>query len=471
MLYDTESKTYRVETTSFSLAEDTTKQDAMSIYEETVAIGRKLAEGKVIDLISLSGAWHSLFLADQKMNPVTPVYAWSNTEASPLCSRLREDGDFVDWYYKRTGCMVSAIYPAFKLMMLKEKGYCLSEHLVMGQGSYNMYRLTGERVTMDSMASGTGLMNIHNKTYDREILDMVGVEEHQLERIVSYQETLPLSEGGAQDLGLTPGIPVMACGSDGGLNQVGSGAICDGVMTFSVGTSGAIRLSSDAPVIPDVPSTWCYLSPKKWLSGGATSGATNCIDWFKNRMFESGTTYTEIEQGFSKDTDPPIFLPFLFGERAPGWEDSRTGGFYDIRPCHSRHDMYRAVMEGVLFNLYQNYQVLTKLNGDPRKVMLSGGILNSAFWTRTCVDMFNVPMTVNRLEHNSLLGGVVLGMEILGLTGEGDRMPFGEETVLYPDREKHMEYQKRYERYLYWYHKTSMAEGVTASGKRRQSQG
>ena len=410
MLYDTESKTYRVETSSFSLGEDTTRQDASGIYEETMAVGRRLAAGKQIDLISLSGAWHSIFLADPKMNPVTPVYAWSNTEASPLCSRLREDKDFVDWYYKRTGCMVSAIYPAFKLMMLKEQGYSLSDHLIMGQGSYNMYRLTGERVTMDSMASGTGLMNIHSKTYDREILDLVGIGERQLERIVTYKETLPLSEAGAKALGIAAGIPVMACGSDGGLNQVGSGAICDGVMTFSVGTSGAIRLSSDAPVIPDTPSTWCYLSPKKWLSGGATSGATNCIDWFKNKMFEPDTTYSDIERGFSPDTDPPIFLPFLFGERAPGWQDNRSGGFYDIRPCHSRHDMYRSIMEGVLFNLYQNYEVLTKLNGIPRKVMLSGGILNSEFWTRICVDLFNVPMTVNRMEHNSLLGGVVLGM-------------------------------------------------------------
>ncbi|QTQ14924.1 hypothetical protein HRQ91_10895 [Treponema parvum] len=68
------------------------------------------------------------------------------------------------------------------------------------------------------------------------------------------------------------------------------------------------------------------------LLGGATSGACNCQDWFKQKFFPEGTTYKEIESRLSHTRDTPVFLPFLFGERCPGWNEKRTGGFLCVRP-------------------------------------------------------------------------------------------------------------------------------------------
>ena len=81
--------------------------------------------------------------------------------------------------------------------------------------------------------------------------------------------------------------------ADGGLNQVGVGALEKGVATLSVGTSGAVRLTTDRPIIPETPGTWCYLSPKSWLSGAATNGCCNCIDWARTRLFPAGTSYEQ----------------------------------------------------------------------------------------------------------------------------------------------------------------------------------
>lgn len=59
--------------------------------------------------------------------------------------------------------------------MLKEKGYDLSGYYIMGQGSYNTYRMTGERVITECMASGTGLLNTFAKTFDGELLEQAGI--------------------------------------------------------------------------------------------------------------------------------------------------------------------------------------------------------------------------------------------------------------------------------------------------------
>lgn len=455
MLYDTDKKTYKVKTKSYTLSDsEITTHNPENVFEETISLGKELCKGRKIDIISLSGTWHSVMLCNKDMKPQTPVYLWSYTGASKLCKELRKDKQYVKELYYKTGCMVNGIYPVFKLKLLQEKGYCLEDYFILGQGTYNMFRLTGKRVITDSMASGTGLLNIHTKTFDKSILEDLGIKESQLSQLITYKDTFPLSKEGASLLGLTEGVPVISTGPDGGLNQVGAGALGDGVMTFSVGTSGAIRLTTEKPVIPEVPSTWCYLSPKTWLSGAATSGCCNCIDWFKDRIFSPNVTYDDIEKGFTSTKETPVFLPFLFGERCPGWQDDRMGGFFDLKPSHTANDLYHGVMEGVLFNLYQCYEVLAEINGIPNKIKLSGGILHSSYWTQMCADIFQMDMEIDNVEHSSLLGGVALGMELLGeINNLKEFIPENIKTI-YPNPEMFELYSKKYERYQHWYNKT-----------------
>ena len=449
MLYNSDTHESKVLVKTYGkMYDDVTIHKAEQVFMEMAALGKELAQWQDVSVVSLSGTWHSILLCDKNMTPKTPVYLWSHTGAADICRGLRGDAAFVDSYYHKTGCMVNAIYPAYKTLMLKEMGYDLGSYYIMGQGSYNTYRLTGRRVITECLASGTGLLNIHEKKVDRSILDEIGIEEGQLSELVPYSETIPLSDEGAALLGVKAGIPVIPCNSDGGLNQVGVGALEEGVMTFSVGTSGAMRLTTPQALIPDVPSTWCYLSPKSWLSGAATSGCCNCIDWFMNSLLETRGSYVELDGELDAGADTPVFLPFLFGERCPGWDDERRGGFSDITPQMGRRDLYRGVQEGVLYNLYQCYQHLVKLNGKPKKIKLSGGILHSQNWTQMCADIFQEEMEIDKEKQGSLIGGAVLAMELLGVIGDAkDYRPEACERIK-PDFQNAQLYAKKYRRYL-----------------------
>ncbi|MCI5481041.1 MAG: FGGY family carbohydrate kinase [Lachnospiraceae bacterium] len=452
MLYDTSDGSFEVKVRAYTgNYEDVTIHKAENVYQQMMALGSELAEGKEIGMISLGGTWHSLMLCDKNMEPATPVYLWSYTGAAEVCKELRQDPDYVKNYYNKTGCMVNAIYPFFKLLLLKKRGYDLKDYYVMGQGTYNNYRMTGRRVITECLASGTGLLNTHTKKYDPEILAAAGITEAQLSEVVDYTHTYPLTEDAAKLLGVKAGIPVVPTSSDGGLNQVGVGAVAEGVMTFSVGTSGAIRLTTPKPILPEEPSTWCYMSPKAWLSGAATNGCCNCIDWFKDRMFGPDVSYGDIERGIEDRTTTPVFLPFLFGERCPGWNDERTGGFLEVRPYHKPNDLYRAVQEGVLFNLYHCYKMLTKVNGVPKRIKFSGGILHSEEWTQMCADIFQTDLEVDNNEHGSLLGGAVLAMELAGVITDVRDFDPAPAKIIHPNPEKAKFYEKKFERYLRCY--------------------
>jgi gluconokinase len=426
-------------------------QDAEGVFLQTMQLGRQVSAGYKIDCIVLSGVWHSVFLCDKNMRPQTRVLSWADTSAADLCNQLRSNQEDVIRFYKTTGCMVNAIYPAFKLMYLKEQGYKLEDYYIFGQGSYNTYRLTGRRIVTDCMASGSGLLNIHRKRYEEEILKQIGIREDQLCEIVTYNDMVPLSEEGAKLLGMEPGIPVMPPCADGALNQVGVGALEEGIMTFSVGTSAAIRLTTAKPIIPEEPSTWCYLSPKLWLSGAATSGACNSTDWFRENFYPY--SYSEIEINSYQVKDTPVFLPFLFGERCPGWQDDKRGAFVGIQPYHTKADFYQAAQEGILFNVYQCYKVLSGQNGIPSKIILSGGILKSEFWTRMCVDIFGNEMEIPTTDQSSLMGAIVLACEGIGAIKDMKDFPFEAGRIIRPNPEKTGLYEKKFERYQYWYDK------------------
>jgi gluconokinase len=437
---------------------DTSIHDAEMVFSQTVALGKQMCVNREIDIIVLSGTWHSVMLCDKQINPVTPVYTWAFVGANDLCKKLRMNKEYTKNFYNRTGCMVNAIYPAFKLMLLKEQGYDLSQYFIMGQGSYNYYKLTGQRVVMDSMASGSGLLNTHTKQYDSDILKEIGISDTQLGRIVSYRDTYPLTKEGAELLGLKQGIPVVPTGPDGGLNQVGAGALKDGVMTFSVGTSGALRLSAQKPIISENQSTWCYMSPYSWLSGVATSGCCNCVDWVKDKLFNNELSYLDIERNFSNTSfdnmvvDQPVFLPFLFGERCPGWNDERNASFNNVKPEHSAFDIYHSVLEGTLYNLYQSYLELTELNGLPKKIKLSGGILHSKYWSHMCADIFNMEMEVDETQHSSLMGGAVLGLALLDEKLRIEDFEVPSNCKIVPNTKNNKVYLERYNNYLKYYY-------------------
>ena len=302
-------------------------------------------------------------------------------------------------------------------MHKKENGTLLSHVKIGGQGEYNTYRLTGAWVTTLAMASGTGLVNIDSRTYDAELLSSLAIDESVLPKIVGTEKTFPLSKEGALLLGQKIGTPVVPAYPDGALNQIGAGALKEGIMTFSVGTSAAIRMTTNRPLLPEAPSLWSYFTLSSHLLGAAVSGACNCQDWCKKTFFPNDAHYADIEKELSHANDTPVFLPFLFGERCPGWNEKRRGGFLSVKPEHTVYNLYQSVLEGVVFSVYHCYEILADTAGYQKLIKLSGGILHSEFWMQICASLFDVPMTIDESNQSSVMGCAVIGLYLLGKIG------------------------------------------------------
>ena len=435
------------------------------IYKRLLRLGARAVEGHVVDAIALSSTWHSLMIGDEQFNPISPIYLWSNPMAGDLCEELRKDEAFAEAYRIKTGCIVNASYPYFKLRFMYEgqDDYVekKSSLRIMDQGVFLNLKFTGKYVTSESMVSGSGLYNIDIRDYDNQLLKSIGLRKEQFPKIVSNTAFFPLMEDVAQALGVEKNIPVITTNPDGGLNQIGAESLENSAMTLSVGTSGALRMSVNQPNTSEV-GLWNYRSPRSWLIGTATSGACNCVDWFKESFCENRYSYQELEEKMEQATslnEAPIFLPFLFGERGPGWDTMRLGGFVNLKNQASVGDCYYSVLEGVLFNLYQGYEILIRAIGEPETIQLSGGILNSDQWMQMCSDIFGKAMTVNSIKDMSMLGAAKWTKYCINPSNskneDANISKAEERQVIWPNMGKHKKYKQRYQKYLTAYFKNA----------------
>ena len=438
-------------------------QDPHGVVECALNVLRQMVEaaderGLKIEAIGLTGIWHSLLLLDDQRQPVDRIKTWIDLSGADHVSALRKDRELVDLMYHKTGCMVNAVYPAWKWHHLKAAQPELVDktRFVASQMEFVFESLTGHSAVSRSIASGSGFLNIHTLDWDEDVLAFTGLKADQFSPLVEAFHTAPLKAEVARQVGLPSGIPVTVGCADGAMNQLAIGGLDAKAMSMSVGTSGALRAVHLEPRIPKEPSTWCYyLTKGRRLAGAAVNNATNCVDWFLN--LQEGQLTSQVYDHYSKGiedvrrAEAPIFMPFLFGERSPGWNEQRPGGFVDVKAFHNKYDLYYSILEGILFTMRQCYDILVEVGGRPEEVLVSGGIVNSVPWMQMAADIFQRDLKVTATTNESTVGGALVALEAAGGSQQVAGYEPGVVKSYEPEAVSVELYETRYQRYLELY--------------------
>ncbi len=455
ILYDTEKGIVKSDQRIYEKEiEGEGETNAEGVFQLSMDIARSIAQGEKIEALSLCGTWHGLCACDEEMKPVTPVYSWNFVKTADICNALRKDEELKRTIYHNTGCMLHVTYPRHGIQYMAQEGLDITDKYFVTQGGYNFYQITGEFLESVTTQSGSGIINLKERKYDAYTLDLLGIREDQLGRVVDYKETRPLNAYGAKLLGLTEGIPVVPAHPDGALNQIGNYASHPGMMTISIGTSGALRMVTKMPVLPEGNQLWCYCGVEEWISGAAIAGACNCIDWYRNKIGRGELSFEELEETSDEYPSVPVFLPFLYGERCPGWNDARRGGFMALDEFHGVPELYQGIQMGILFNSYQCYEVLCKENGAPNQIIVSGGITNSKGWTQMLADIFQKEILVSSYPNASSMGAIALALHACGQLEDIKefRVDYNSAITIKPREEAFDYYRGYYEKYLEAYH-------------------
>lgn len=381
-----------------------------------------------IKFLSFSAVMHSLLALDKNGNPLTALITWADQRSEMQARKLKEtNGHSI---YKKTGTPIHSMSPLAKLIWLREEKPEIFDAAAyfIGIKEYVFYKLFGEYVVDYSVASATGIFNIHDLDWDEEALETTQITKKQLPRVVATTEIFQgMNKGIADELKIDPSTPVVIGANDGCLANLGVNAIEPGVIAMTIGTSGAIRTVTDKPVIDPEGRSFCYaLTENHWVVGGPVNNGGVIFDWLKTELAREETKealqnkqnpydkMTEKITAISPGAEGLLFYPYLTGERAPLWNANAKGSFYGLALRHKKEHMMRAVLEGINLNMYLVYQTLENMLGLPDKIHASGGFAQSQAWRQMAADIFNTEIHVSQTIEGSALGAVILGRYALG---------------------------------------------------------
>jgi gluconokinase len=425
---DNQGFIYTVEQVSYSIFSpqpDFQEQSSDEIFEATKCVLQNVIH-KVginhVESVCFSAVMHSLMAVDIEGNPLTNLIIWADNRAKQLADSLRnsETGEAI---YARTGTAIHAMSPLCKLLWFKENYPELLQnvHKLIGIKEYIFFKLFGEYIIDFSIASATGLFDIFELKWCKKSLQLIGIEEDRLSKLVPTESIFYFNyQFGNEEKTLKFVIGA----SDGCLANLGAGAIDEGEIAATIGTSGAVRMTVSKPSVDEQMRTFCYItSENQYIVGGAINNGGIITQWLKETFppplphYALASAYDVI---FSLAATVPagaeslIFLPYLLGERAPIWDADAKGVFFGIQKKHTQAHFYRAVLEGVIFALYSVGVVFEGKNHTQNSIYATGGFTKSDFWVQVMADIFDQKVLVPNSSESTAIGACLLGMKALG---------------------------------------------------------
>lgn len=447
------SKGYPLIQTKIGQAEEDPKVIFDAVQEVIFALTQK-ADGEIA-AISWSSQMHSLIGLDKDNNLLTNSITWADNCAKNVVQDAKKSG-LARKIYQKTGMPMHPMAPIYKMLWLKDNEPELFNQVKkwIGIKEYLIFRLTGKLIIDTTMAAGTGMLNLKTLTWDQELLDTLNVKQEQLPEIAQPTEIVaPIKEEYVQKLGIDSDTKIVLGASDGYLSTIGVNAIDSDHFALNVGTSGAVRTIVDQPKIDQNASYFCYPVDKKhYLLGGPVNNGGIVFNWARQTLFDAGETpqdYLDVAQSAPAGSRNLIFLPYLGGERAPIWDANARGSFVGLTRMHQKPEMARAVIEGIIFNLYDAAFSLIKNTKKPVAINATGGFLKSDFVRQLCADIFNVPIVTMKEQQSGTLAAMFLARQALGINQDLSEIEqfAQEDKVYFPNPKEAVIYQNMFPLY------------------------
>lgn len=467
LLYDTDGRIYAKANKGYTLYQDTpdmAEEDPDEIFNATlsaiqeVVSQSQLTDGKVV-AISWSAQQHSLIALDENYKPLMRTMTWADNRAERYAAEYKQNGRGME-IYKRTGLPIHPMGPFYKLLWLKNEKPDLYKKAAywVGIKEYIIWRYTGVLKEEVSMAAATGLLNMKTAQWDDVALKETGVKKSQLPELVNITNKFRgIHSEYAKVMGIDDDVYFVMGATDGALSTIGVGAIDTGVLAINIGTSAAVRTFVDQPRIDPKARLYCYPIMKgKYLVGGPINNGGIILNWAHDSLFgaeqeaaklldiDSYDMLSKIAAIVPAGADGLIFHPYLGGERAPLWDANARGSFFGLNRKHTRAHMIRAVMEGIMYNLYSVSLALKEVSGEPKAVLAAGGFARSKLWTQMMADIFENDITIPESYESGSLAAMFLAKMALGMEDDlaDIKKYLGKEHRYQPNEETFERYRK-----------------------------
>jgi gluconokinase len=365
----------------------------------TVALVREAIDeavaGQSYDAVGASCFGHSLLALDGRGRPLTPILGWRDTRSATEAEQLARKLD-AGAVHERTGCHIHSSYWPAKLAWLaaEQPDVFRAARRYVSFPDYLYAQLLGREVAAStSMASASGLFDLHARAWDQELLATLGVEPEQLPRV--------------SDEAVDGWFPALL---DGACSNLGAGCVTPDRAALMIGTSGAFRTVYETDRPRPRPGLFVHwLDDRRVVEGGSLSDGGSLARWLGQTLKHADGSLADRDPGSHGLT----FLALLGGERSPGWHQHAKGAIDGLTFETTPLDLRQAALEGVAFRFAE----VAELMPEVEEVVATGGALfNDADWLQITADALGRQIVVSGVAEASLRGAAVVALERLGET-------------------------------------------------------
>ena len=432
------------------------EQNPEDWYTQSMAGMKELTEGidrSQVAGISFGGQMHGLVTLDDQDQVIRPAILWND-------GRTSEETDYLnnvigkDKLSQYTANIAFAGFTAPKILWMKknEPEKFAKVVKIMLPKDYLAYRLSGSFCTDVSDASGMLLLDVKNRRWSKEMMEICGVKEEQLPKVYESWEVVgTLKPEVAKELGFSENVKVIAGAGDNAAAAVGTGTVGDGQCNISLGTSGTVFISSKNFGVDEHNAlhSFCHADGSYHLMGCMLSAAS-CNKWWAEEILGTKDFAAEQAPIQKLGENHVFFLPYLMGERSPHNDPDARGVFFGMSMDTSRADMTQAVLEGVAFALRDSLEVAKSLGIKIERTKICGGGAKSPLWKQIIANVMNIKVDVLEVEEGPSLGGAMLAAVGCGVYPDvetaGRKLAKVVDTVE-PTPELAAKYEERYQKF------------------------
>jgi xylulokinase len=230
-----------------------------------------------------------------------------------------------------------------------------------------------------------------------------------------------ISAAMAAQTGFAVGTPVCVGAGDQNCSVLGMGAVVPGMATVTLGTAGLAILATARPLAGFGGMMITHHAvPGMWEVEGLSNAAAAALRWYRDVIAThekeraaaaGGDAYADLDRLAA--TSPPgsrglLFLPYLATAATPRWNPHARAAFVGLSFAHTRADLTRAVMEGVVLEIRDMLEQWRGAGLDVDSLRIAGGATRSALWNQIQADVYGRPVETLRVSESTSLGAAIL---------------------------------------------------------------
>jgi gluconokinase len=404
-------------------------------------VARAGADLRRVAGVGISCFLHSLAATDSGGRAITPLLTWADTSSAEAAAELRARLDGAS-LWQETGAPLHASYWPAKIVRLRRsvgtpaRGWAGAPEL--------LYReLTGSGASDLSQASGSGLLDRRTGTWHAGLLEVLDIDPAALPQLAAPGSSGRLTDWAAARWPALAGVPWFTPLSDASCGNVGLGCLAGGPAALQVGTSGAVRAIVADPVPPIPAGLFGHrLADGSALVGGQLSEGGGVAAALARLLGRSMRALEADAAALPPDDHGLTALPYLAGERGPGYHDEARGVIAGFSLSSSPADVFLAVLEAIALDFAAlDRRLAAALGGSPRIVASGGALARSPLLVDILAAALGRPIWAAAEGEASSRGAAILALATAGTIGSPADVPAPATRQVIPDPERVARYR------------------------------